>query len=267
VTTPVRGPEIIDTHAHLDDPAFDADRDVVFRDARDVGVVRVINIGYCPERWRTSSELRERFPEVEFTIGIHPQIADRFDSALQVAFEDAVAELKPVALGEMGFDFFRDGPSAAQQERAFRAQLEVAMTTKLPVVIHQRNAVEAVLAEIDRWPGLASIVLHSFDGNSRLMDWALERDCYFGIGGLATKLASEHLRALLKHAPVHRLLLETDAPYLAPPGTKDRRNVPSNLPIIAHRLAPLWGLTGEELCQLTADNASSLFGLGRDDEK
>jgi TatD DNase family protein len=254
---------IVDSHAHLDEPAFDADRGLVVQAARAAGVGRIINIGYSPERWASSCVLRECFPGIDISVGLHPQIADRFDSLLRDALATAIAELRPVALGEMGFDFARDGPDFSQQEQAFRVQLELAMSTRLPVIIHQRAAAEALVVELDRWPDLESIVLHSFDGNQWLMDWAIERGCDIGIGGLATKRASGPLREVLKSAPTSRLLLETDAPYLAPPETKRRRNTPANLPLIAELLAPLWDLTGGELCQVTAANAGRVFGLVR----
>ncbi|MGH2617272.1 MAG: TatD family hydrolase, partial [Thermomicrobiales bacterium] len=120
--------------------------------------------------------------------------------------------------------------------------------------------------ELDRWQDLAPIVLHSFDGNRRLADWAIERRCYIGVGGLATKKAAAGLRELLKSMPTDRLLLETDSPYLAPPGTETRRNSPANLPLIAETLAPLWDLTGEDLCWTTTRNAESLFDFRATDE-
>jgi TatD DNase family protein len=117
------------------------------------------------------------------------------------------------------------------------------------------------MTELDRWPGLAPIVLHSFDGTQRLADWAKERGCFVGIGGLATRRSSEPLRERLMRITTDRLLLETDSPYLAPPGSANRRNAPTNLPRIAAALAPLWNLSGEELCWLTSLNAVGLFGL------
>jgi TatD DNase family protein len=254
-------PPIVDTHAHLDDAAFDADRDEVLTAAAAVGVVAVINIGYRPESWEASVRLRERHPMVSIALGLHPGHAEAFTPELSRELRQAVREVRPVAIGEIGFDFFRSGPTFAEQERSFRDQLELASEERLPVIIHQRNAAEVLMAELDRWPNLAFLVLHSFDGDDRLLDWARERGCYFGIGGLATKPASDGLRELLRRAPQDRLLLETDSPYLPPPKAESRRNSPANLPAIAARLAPLWGLSAAELVGMTTANATTLFDL------
>jgi TatD DNase family protein len=261
VTRVPGSPPIIDTHTHLDDPAFDPDRDVVFANSRAAGVCHFVNIGYAPERWESSRALRERHPDVDFALGLHPQLADQYNASMVRDLQRAIEVLKPIAIGETGFDFSRAAPSFADQERAFRGQLEIAAAFGFPTIVHQRDASDALMAELDRWPDMAPIVLHSFDGTLRLADWARERGCFVGIGGLATRRSSEPLRETLMRITTDRLLLETDSPYLAPPGSSSRRNDPTNLPGIAAALAPLWNLSGEELCWLTTLNATGLFGL------
>jgi len=261
VTQALASPPIVDTHAHLDDPAFDVDRDTVFDASRAAGVRHFLNIGYAPERWESSRALQERHPDVAFALGLHPQLADQYDMSLRQNLQRSVELLNPVAIGETGFDFSRAAPSFASQERAFRGQLEIAAAYGLPTIIHQREASDALTTELERWPGLAPIVLHSFDGSQRLADWARERGCFVGIGGLATRRSSESLRETLTRMKTDRLLLETDSPYLAPPGSTSRRNDPTNLPRIAAVLASLWNVSGEELCWLTSMNAAGLFGL------
>ena len=254
-------PSIVDTHTHLDDPAFDADRELVIEASRGAGLRHFVNIAYEPSRWESSRALREKHPDVDIALGLHPQLAAEFDTTLIRELEQAIDDLAPVAVGEIGFDFSRSAPSFEEQERAFRGQLAIAAATGLPTVIHQRDASEALISELENWPNLAPIVLHSFDGTQRLADWAKERGCFVGIGGLAARRSSESLRELLVQIPVDRLLLETDSPYLAPPGAASRRNSPANLPTIAAILGPLWNLSGEELCRLTSTNAASLFRL------
>lgn len=254
-------PPIIDTHTHLDDPAFDADRESVMTSSRVAGVRHFINIGYEPDRWESSRLLSEQHPEIDIAVGLHPQLAGQFNTALRRALESAIERIGPVAVGETGFDFSRTTPSFEDQQRAFRAQLDIAAASGLPTIIHQRNASDALVTELENRPDLAPIVLHSFDGTQRLADWARERGCFVGIGGLATRQSSVTLRELLVRIPVNRLLLETDSPYLAPPGSGSRRNSPANLPSIAAALGPLWNLNGEELCRLTSRNAVALFDL------
>ncbi len=250
---------IIDTHVHLDDSAFDGDRAAVLAAAREAGVIGFVNIGFRPESWEASRQLREANDDIGIVIGFHPGHADEFDPALDRALVRAVRDIEPLAVGETGFDFSRTAPSFPEQERAFRRQLEIASEEDLPVVIHQRQAGDALIAEFDRWPRISAIVLHSFDGDQRLLDWAVERRCHIGIGGLATRSGSTRLREILDRAPLDRLLLETDAPYLAPPKAPSRRNTPANLPGIAATLAPIWNLTAEELCWKTTKNARALF--------
>jgi len=205
--------------------------------------------------------LRERHPDVDFALGLHPQLAGQYDSSFGRDLKRAIEVLNPIAIGETGFDFSRAAPIFAEQERAFRGQLEIASSFGLPTIVHQRDASDALMIELDRWPVLAPIVLHSFDGTQRLADWARVRGCFVGIGGLAVRWSSEQLRETLTRFPTDRLLLETDSPYLAPPGSASRRNDPTNLPKIAAALAPLWKLSGEELCWVTSVNAVGLFGL------
>jgi TatD DNase family protein len=161
----------------------------------------------------------------------------------------------------MGLDFAPGNPAPDIQQRAFTGQLELASAVGLPVVIHQRAAADELANVIDRAAVTTPIVLHSFDGTPRLTDWAIERRAFVGIGGLATRRSSEHLRHLLATVPTDRLLLETDAPYLVPAGIKDRRNVPANLPFVATRLSSLWDVLPEELCRITTANAIALFGI------
>ena len=261
MTEALGSPPIIDTHTHLDDPAFDLDRVTVIERSRAAGVRHFVNIGYAPDRWESSRALRENAPDVAIALGLHPQLADQYAPSLVADLKRAIEVLNPVAIGETGFDFSRAVPGFAEQERAFRGQLEIAAVHGLPAIIHQRDASDALMKELDLWPGLAPIVLHSFDGTQRLADWATERGCFVGIGGLATRRSSESLRETLTRVRTDRLILETDSPYLAPPRSASRRNDPTNLPGIAALLAPLWGLSGEELCWLTSVNGVSLFRL------
>ena len=252
---------IVDTHTHLDDAAFDADRESVIEASRGAGVRHFVNIGYEPDRWESSRALREQHPDIDIVLGLHPQLAAQFDISLVRELKQVIEDLAPVAVGEIGFDFSRSAPRFEEQQRAFRGQLDIAATAGLPTVVHQRDASDALVKELENWPNLAPIVLHSFDGTQRLADWARERGCFVGIGGLATRRSSQPLRELLVRIPVDRLLLETDSPYLAPPGSATHRNTPVNLPQIAADLGPLWNLSGEELCRLTSSNAALLFNL------
>jgi TatD DNase family protein len=258
-------PPIIDTHAHLDDAAFDEDRADALQRARIAGVRRFLNIAYRPEIWNRSVALRDVHPDVELAAGIHPQDAESFDASRSDELSENLLRLRPIGIGEAGFDFARPGPTLQQQETAFQWQIELAISTNLPLIIHQRSASTQLVRELDRWPRLESVVLHSFDGDDRLARWAVERGFFVGIGGLACRKSSQALRKALTSIPPHKLLLETDAPYLAPPGAGSRRNEPANLPRVAEMLAALWDVTPVELCEQTTVNALTVFSFSEPD--
>jgi TatD DNase family protein len=254
-------PPIIDTHAHLDDAAFDADRAEVLARGREAGVRSVLNIAYRADIWEQSVRLRDAHQDVELAAGIHPQDAATFHAADSDVLSERLLALRPLAIGEAGYDFARPGPSHQQQQSAFQWQIQLAISTDLPLIIHQRDAGEQLTRELDLWPDLRTVVLHSFDGDERFALWARERGFFVGIGGLACRKSSRVLRQALQLIPVEKLLLETDSPYLSPPGASSRRNEPANLPLVVATLAPLWGLTPEELCRQTTDNAVSVFKM------
>lgn len=250
----------IDTHAHLDDAQFEGDVEAVVERAIANGVTRIVNIGYRPERWRTTLALVDRFPVVDVTLGLHPHHADEWSAAVESEMIDLIRSRRPVALGEIGLDFFRNFNPPGVQETVFVRQLELAHDIGLPVVIHQRNAEKDLIRVLNGTPRDLVCILHSFDGTAELADFAVERGYFIGVGGLMTRQASSPLRAVLSTIPLNRMLLETDSPYLVPAGIKNRRNEPSNLPVIAQRLSDLLELPIETVAAATFDNAVRVFG-------
>ena len=260
-------PPWIDTHCHLDDPAFDDIRDETLAGARTAGVGHILNIGYRPERWTTTLALAARSPMVSVSLGIHPGHADEFSAESLDELARLVEVEKPVAIGEIGMDFFWDGPSAESQRDALLKQLELAKRAGLPAIIHQRAAESEILQVFAAAPRLPRLVLHSFDGSAAYVDFALSVNAMVGVGGLATKQGSASLRTLLQTIPVNQIVLETDAPYLIPSGARGRKNIPANIPVIGRRLAPLWGLDEESFARITTTNARRTFGFPGDVKK
>jgi TatD DNase family protein len=250
----------VDTHAHLDEPAFDHDRDAVLATAAAAGVRRVINVGYRPERWRTTIELVRASPLVRHMLGLHPQHAGEWSRRTRDALIALVDSTAPVAIGEIGFDFFRDGPDASIQNAAFHDQVAIAAERGLPIVIHQRAAEDALISALTSNHDARQVLLHSFEGTNRLADLANDRGCYVGVGGLATRAGSEGLRQTLQAISLDRVVLETDSPYLTPAGVQARRNTPANIPLIAERLAPIWGVDHATFAAATTRNAERFFG-------
>ena len=251
----------VDTHAHLDDPAFDADRVEVIAAARGAGVDRIVNVGYCPQRWETSLRLAADQPGISVMLGVHPQHADHFSRSTSDELSAVIARAGAVAVGEIGYDFHRGGPERSTQRRAFEAQIDVARGLGLPIVVHQRAAEEDVVATLSKYRDIPGVVLHSFEGSSRLARFALDRGYALGVGGLATRTGSAALRALLAQVPVDSIVLETDSPYLLPNGIKVRGNEPCHLAAVAERLVPLYTLSGPELVSVTSATAALTFRL------
>jgi TatD DNase family protein len=253
-------PSFVDTHAHLDDDAFAGEADAAIERAAAGGVARIVNIGYRPAIWRSTIELAQKHAAIRFTLGLHPNHANEDANPIWLELRRLINETRPIAIGEIGLDYFRDYALKATQLRVFGRQLDLAAEFQLPVVIHQREAEDDLRAVLRERRGQVPWILHSFDGSQELADEALAAGCYFGVGGLMTRAGSAGLREILKSVPLDRLLLETDSPYLVPKGVKNRRNEPANIPLIAESLAALLERPLGEIARQTTANAERVFG-------
>lgn len=261
VQNPIESLTYVDTHTHLDDPAFDADRTAVIERARSAGVTRMLNIGYAPSRWRSTVALAEQVAGMAFTIGLHPGHAEEWTDHSLIDIERLARGHGACAIGEIGLDFAHETPDPASQRRAFMDQLALAQTLDLPVVIHQRAAGAECASILAGTPPNQPVVLHSYDGNAELLDLGLDRGWTFGVGGLMTRRSSESIRLALTNIPLDQLIIETDAPYLTPRGLKFRRNTPESIPHIARVLADLLHLQLDEVATATTDTAARVFRL------
>jgi TatD DNase family protein len=251
----------VDTHIHLDDDAFVGDREDVVERAKLLGVEQMVNIAYRPSRWASSALLKETYPMISVAAGLHPGLSDEFSQSAVTELEAAIGRIGAIAVGEIGFDFFRPGYDLALQERSFRAQIELAKTLRLPIVIHQRSAEDDCVRVLRESAADLAVVLHSFDGSWSLGRLGIDRGYYFGVGGLMTRGAAHQVREVLAKVPADRLVLETDAPYLTPNGIKIKRNEPANIPYIAQRLAELREVSVAEIARATTENARRVFNL------
>jgi len=251
---------LIDTHAHLDDRAFDADHEATLARAREAGVRAFVNVGFSAARWVTTMALAAAHADIYAVLGIHPHEATDWDADLLRRLRTALAGPKVVGLGEVGLDFYRDYAPPERQRAAFRAQLALAQELDLPVVIHSRAAedeVVATLAEI----GIRRGVLHSFSGPLATATRALELGLYISLTGPVSYPNGGHQRELARLIPAERLLLETDCPYLAPQARRGKRNEPAFLPFTAAAIAAARGVTTEAIIDTTGRNARDFFGL------
>ncbi|HEX9754664.1 MAG TPA: TatD family hydrolase [Gemmatimonadales bacterium] len=249
---------LIDTHCHLADPAFDGDRDAVLARARAAGVGHVVAVGESPERAEQVRTLARRHASVSATAGLHPHDARRWSPELAQRLEEALADPVVVAVGETGLDYHYDNSPRPEQRQAFDAQLELATRTGKPAVIHAREADDDVSAILRSHPRAVAI-LHSFSSGRTLFHTAVTLGHYVSWSGMVT-FRNWNLDDLVREVPEDRLLVETDAPYLAPVPYRGTRNEPAFVRAIAERVAEVVGWDVEECIARTGANARRVFG-------
>lgn len=259
---------MIDTHCHLDFESYDADRAAVVERARAAGVDRILNPAIDLTTSRAIVGLTRAFPGVYGAVGIHPNSSADFTPAALEPIEALAAEPKIAAIGEIGLDYYRDRSPKERQRQAFEAQLALAERLALPVIIHNREASEDVIAMLETWaralppplrerPG----VLHSFSAPLQVAERALAAGFYIGFTGPLTFKNADALRQVAASIPLDRLLVETDGPFLTPTPYRGQRNEPAYIPYIVERLAPLHRLSRDEMARITTANAERLFAL------
>ncbi len=256
--------ELVDTHCHLNHGDFDGDRNEVRERATAAGVTRLLCIGYDRASSRRAVELTTSLG-LYAAVGIHPESADEWgeETAQEMAALYHGNDGKVAAYGEIGLDYHWDTVPRDRQQTVFAAQIAFAqsLSPTLPLIIHNREALEDILAVLKRSGTPAPIVMHCFTGDTEAARACLNAGCYLGIGGVATFKKSDAIRAAIAYAPIERLLLETDCPYLAPQFKRGRRNEPSYLRAIAETVAVAKGIMLEEVAAVTTATARALFGM------
>lgn len=254
-------PLIVDTHAHLDFPDFDRDRDEVLARAHDAGVRFVLCAGTSLETSRRCGELAGSDARLHWSAGVHPHEAATLDAAALADLE-ALAGAGAAAVGEVGLDFFRDRSPRSAQMDAFVRQLELAATLDLPVIVHSREAWEPTLDILRRFAPPKKGVIHCFGGGPAEAAEAQALGFYASFGGPVTYKKADRTRSAAAAVRLERLLLETDAPYLAPQSRRGKRNEPAWIVEAARKLADLHDLPLDDLAAATTANARDLFGMG-----
>jgi len=257
------GPVFIDTHAHLGDPRFSSDLDACLERARAAGVLTVIAVGTDLASSEAALALSHRYPHVYAALGIHPHEAASVQPPDVRRLGELAGEPKVVALGETGLDFYRNLAPPPVAEAVFRQHLELALEADLPVIIHSRQAQDAVLDILASLPRRPSGVLHSFDGPLAAARRALDLGLCISFTGVLTYPNAEGLRQVAGQLPLDRILLETDCPYLAPQPHRGKRNEPAYVAVVAETLAQLHHLPLTDVARITSDSARRLFRLGR----
>ena len=249
---------MIDTHCHLCDRRFDKDREQAIERAHEAGVRGFVEIAYAPAIVERAHALAARHPDVHLCVGVHPSESARVPMDYVVTLRDHARHARVVAIGETGLDFYRDHAPREVQERWFRAQIALADEMGLPVVIHQRSALEPTLAILEETRPAAGGALHCFDDGPEVIPRARALGFKLGIGGCLT-YGHEALERAVLEAPEDLLMLETDSPYLEPEPRSLRRNEPAVLSRVVRRLCELRGWTAAEALRITTANARALF--------
>ena len=251
---------IFDSHAHYDDTAFDADRDELLRELPARGVGAVINAATDPDSARRCLALAARYPYLRTAVGIHPGEAGRATDEWLIEIERLSHEAGVVAIGEIGLDYhYEDACPRHEQLRWFRAQLALAVARDLPVIVHDREAHEDTLALLREYRPRG--VVHCFSGSVEMMQQVVELGMYIGLGGVTTFKNARRPAAVAAAVPADRLLLETDAPYMAPEPCRGKRCDSSLIAHTATHIAFLRGVDTETLLAQTFENACRLFGV------
>ncbi len=252
---------IFDSHAHYDDAAFDADREELLAQLPAKGVGAVIHAATDPTSARYGLHMAAHYPYLRVAVGIHPEAVGRAEEAWLAELRQLSEHPAVCGIGEIGLDYhYEDAAPRQQQLDWFRRQLELAAEKELPVVVHDRDAHEDTLRLLQEYHPAG--VVHCFSGSVEMMREVTALGMYIGLGGVTTFKNARRPAAVAAAVPAERLLLETDAPYMAPEPYRGKRCDSSLIAYTAAHIAALRGITTEELLRITWDNACRLFHLG-----
>lgn len=260
---------IIDSHCHIHDRSFPFSKEEIFENMQEMGVGAAICVGTDAENSARAVEFCEKNSNQEIqlfaAVGIHPHEAEKVDFERDLAtLRNLTKSPNVVAIGEIGLDYFYENSPREAQKRALWEQLKIAFEADLPVSFHVRNAFDDFWQILDNFEaeyGQIRGVLHSFTDSEENLARALERGFYIGINGISTFVKEKDLLKMFEKVPLDRILLETDAPYLAPNGKRGKKNQPAWTALIAQDLAIKRGLSQEEIAKITTQNTRELFNL------
>ena len=252
---------IFDTHAHYDADQFASDREAVLTALPAAGVGLVVDPGCDVASSREAAALAERFDHVYAAAGIHPEDCAGCTDADFDAIRELCRREKVVAVGEIGLDYYwKENPPRDFQEQVFRRQIELALELDLPVIIHDREAHGDSLRIVLDYPGLRG-VFHCFSGSPEMAQELLKRGWYLGFDGPITYKNAKRAPEVAAITPMDRIVIETDAPYMAPVPFRGKRNDSRLLPYVVEKLAEWKGVTPEDMTDITWQNGKRLFGL------
>ena len=252
---------LFDTHAHMDDQAFDADRDELITSLPQQGVDLVMNPGCSLASSKNADVLSRQYDFLYAAVGSHPDAADEVNEAVLEEYRELCRNNPKIkAIGEIGLDYHYEDIPREIQLKAFRAQMALAAELNLPVIVHEREAHADGMAVVDEFPTVKG-VFHCYSGSAEMAAELVKRGWYIGFTGVLTFKNARKALEVAASIPLDRLVLETDCPYMAPEPFRGKRNHPGYLYRMAERLAELRGLSVEEIQRITTENGKRLYRI------
>ena len=252
---------LFDTHAHMDDHAFDADREELLAGFPAQGVGLVMNPGCSAESSRNVDKLTAQYEYLYGAVGSHPDAADEVNEALLEEYRMLCKQSDKIkAIGEIGLDYHYEDIPRDIQKQAFRAQMALAKELNLPVIVHEREAHEDGMKIVEEFPEVTG-VFHCYSGSAEMAKWLVSRGWYIGFTGVLTFKNARKAVEVAASIPLDRIVLETDCPYMAPEPFRGKRNDPGKLYRMAEKLAEIRGLTVKEIHRITTENGKRLYRI------
>ncbi|GAA0865301.1 MAG: TatD family hydrolase [Paeniclostridium sp.] len=254
---------LFDSHAHLNDERFDEDREELINSLKAKGVDLVLNPGACIETSKSSVDLANKYDFIYAAVGVHPHdVGEMTEEDIETLRKLALENEKVKAIGEIGLDYYYDNSPREIQKKWFKRQIELANELKLPIIIHDRDAHGDTFEIIKntKSPEIGC-VLHCYSGNVELAKEYVKMGCYISIPGTVTFKNNKKTREVAKEIPLEYLLIETDSPYMAPEPHRGKRNDPSLVQFVADKIAQEKGISYEQVCKATKENAKRFFNI------
>ena len=252
---------LFDTHAHMDDRAFDADREALLTSLPAANIGLLMNPGCSLESSRNACKLAGQYDYIYAAFGSHPDAADEVTEEVLDEYRRLVRENPKVkAIGEIGLDYHYEDIPREIQRKAFRIQMELARELNLPAIVHEREAHEDGMKIVEEFPEVTG-VFHCYSGSAEMAKWLVKRGWYIGFTGVLTFKNARKALEVAASIPLDRIVLETDCPYMSPEPFRGKRNDPGKLYRMAEKLAELRGLSVEEIHTITMENGKRLYRI------
>ncbi len=256
---------IFDSHAHYDDEVFEEDRETLLKGMKESGVGAIVNVGASLRGLRDSVALSEKYPFVYAAVGLHPDHAEELSDEVLEEMRNYAKRERTVAIGEIGLDYYWDRHPRELQKEQFIKQLQLAKEADLPVIIHSREAAQDTFEIMKAiHGGTTGGVIHCYSGSREMARDYLNMGYYLGVGGVVTFKNARVLKEVVEYAPLDRILVETDCPYLAPAPFRGKRNSSLLIPYILEMIAEIKGITREEAEQATWENACRMYRIPKE---